>query len=106
MTTLIPYQIPVFEYLSRCSVEYISGLGRFIWLLEQEYGFNTVLYTFESENDSVEPMASLGIAIDAQDKSKYPEADPFFKTLQNVAYACNCPDITITWYKDDDGALR
>ena len=59
----------------------------------------------ESENDSIEPMASLGIAIDAQDKSKYPEADLFFKTLQNVAYACNCPDITITWYKDD-GVLQ
>jgi hypothetical protein len=97
MTTLIPYQIPVMEYLSRCPEEYIDGLGRLLWLLEQEYGFNTVLYTYESEDE--EPVVMFGIAIDSEDREKYP--DPFFKTLQNVAYACNCPDITITWYKDD-----
>jgi hypothetical protein len=102
MTTLIPYQIPIFEYLSRCSEEYVLGLGRFLWLLEQEYDLNTVLYTFETSEEGSDDVTgiSLGVAIDSKNKSEHP--DPFFKALKNVAYACNCPDIAIIWYNEGE----
>jgi hypothetical protein len=107
MTSLIPYQIPVFEYLAGCTVDQILGLGRFIWLLETEYNLNTVIYTFkdpseENESGELEDEIFLGIALDAGDKDKENYPDPFFSTLKNVAYACNCPPVTITWYKDEE----
>lgn len=95
MTVTILYPIPVMDYISRMKPRAIDGLGRLLHLLEGHFNFNLMVFAYDFNDGK-----SLGVAVCNDNKESFPT--DFMKTLNEIAFACGCSEIHVTWYSETD----
>ena len=107
MSFYIYHPIPVMEYISKIDPKSVDGLGRLIHYIYAEYKMDCILFKYEfSDGD----FLGLAVLYDEVIKKKFNFNEEkleyvrkkFLKSMQNVAFACNCSEVHVFIYDEKD----